>query len=257
MVSVRGSFEYADGLTPGQSKDGGLHHNLYDEEMHLVGHATFVPDDPHHQEYSFTDPLSPCAHECHCGAQPEEPERLDVEEVLALLVMLVTFVQWSAPRLKRWWDGQARPFVESTRGKFARTPKSDNKDETAEPLVPTGSDSWETSGEGDTGRGEDRVSMDSEWGSARRGAALMRRLFSEEQLRVLRGERIEESDSSSESGALVRRTPQQIRDDVRLMLEENPSLLTKESQFELMRILARVRAVPGLRSIERRRYRGR
>ncbi|MCX5401259.1 hypothetical protein [Streptomyces sp. NBC_00102] len=257
MVSIRGNFEYADGLTPGQSKEGGIHHNLYDEEMRLVGHATFVPDGPEHQEYSFVEPPSPCAHECHCGAQPEEPERLDLEEVLALLVLLVTFVQWSAPRLKRWWDGRARPFVESTRGKFARTPNTDNKDETAEPLVSTGSESPEASWEGDAARGEDRRSMCSEEAPARRAAALMRRLFSEEQLRVLRGDRIGASDGSSESGVLVRPTPQQIRDNVRLMLEENPSLLNKESQSELVRILRRVRSVPGLRSIERRSDRGR
>src|SRR4051812_32712156 len=44
MARIPGYFEYDDDLTPGQSKDGGLHHNLY-AQGRLAGHGHFVPDE--------------------------------------------------------------------------------------------------------------------------------------------------------------------------------------------------------------------
>ncbi|GAB2460322.1 hypothetical protein GCM10027162_64690 [Streptomyces incanus] len=92
--------------------------------------------------------------------------------------------------------------------------------------------------------------MGSEEASARFAAALMARLFSDEQMEILRNARIESEGGSPELSAVEQLTLQQVVDNVRLMLEVNPSLLTRESLAELGKVLARIQAVDGAHSIE-------
>ncbi len=43
--SINGRYVYDDDdLTPGKKKEGGLHHNLFDRDGKLKGHARFIPD---------------------------------------------------------------------------------------------------------------------------------------------------------------------------------------------------------------------
>ncbi|MFJ4337916.1 hypothetical protein [Streptomyces sp. NPDC088915] len=254
MVSIRGSFEYPDGLTPGQSKDGGLHQNLYDDEGSLAGHGRFIPGD----EDSSTGPSSYffVADECHCDSHSKAEKRWEFEEIVEALVILIRFVEWSAPRLKRWWNGQALPFVKSARGRLSRARKSDGPDEAGESVTLIDAEPSGNSKETGVVLEEDRVSMSGEEASARFAAALLAKLFSEEQLRVLRHARIDDEGALPRSGAVEKLTNQQIRENVRSALEANPSLLTKESLGELGKFLARIQAVGLMRSIGKRADRG-
>ncbi|OEJ21557.1 hypothetical protein AS594_39165 [Streptomyces agglomeratus] len=92
--------------------------------------------------------------------------------------------------------------------------------------------------------------MGSEEASVRFAAALMARLFSDEQMGILRNARIEGEGGSLELSAVEELVLQQVKDNVRLMLEANPSLLTRESLTELERILVEIQGVGGVNSIE-------
>ncbi|CAM5397833.1 putative protein OS=Streptomyces pilosus OX=28893 GN=GCM10010280_38880 PE=4 SV=1 [Streptomyces pilosus] len=251
MAKIRGTYEYPDDLTPGQAKDGGLHHNLYDDG-HLVGHAKFIPDDDV-EEYSSSDlpPFNPHEPDCNCEANSRSRERLEPEEVLEALVTLVKAVEWAAPRVRRWWSNQALPLVKSVRNKLARSRGAHD------PSAPPASATWvrpaptEAPQEASAEREDHRVGMSSEEAAARLSAAIMARLFSDEQVRILRDARIEGDATSLELSEGPKPTPQQIRESVRLTLEENRSLLTKETVAELEKHLASLQVSSGARAIEK------
>lgn len=258
MARVRGYFEYPDGMTPGQAKDGGLHQNLYDKEKRLSGHATFIPDEEDDEddegEYDWpTGPSAPFAgasgHEGESDSRSRE--RMDPEEMIEALVTLIKFAEWTAPRLRRWWKGQALPFVKSTRARLARTRKDGSSDAPEESATRVGSVPSESARDAMADPEEDRVSMSSEEASARFAAALMARLFSDEQMRILRNARIESEDGSPEASAVEELATRRIREHVRLMLEENPSLLTGESLAHIGKVLESIRVVGGEYSLER------
>ncbi|MGI8333686.1 hypothetical protein ACRYCC_27365 [Actinomadura scrupuli] len=253
MASVSGRFEYPDKLTPGQSKDGGLHHNLYDSQGRLVSHGRFIPDDENEEDSPTESPsLFSDTNECECESDSRARERLEPEEIIEILVILIKASERAAPHLKRWWNDQALPFVKSTRNRLARTRQDNSPDTPSESATLIESVPSEPSQEAIAELEEDRVSMSSEEASARFAAALMARLFSDEQLRILRNARIENENDSLELSTFEKLTPQQIGDNIRLILETNPSLLTEESLAELGKIFARIQADGGLHSIEKR-----
>ncbi|MER5773370.1 hypothetical protein ABT144_03545 [Streptomyces sp. NPDC002039] len=251
MASVSGRFEYPDGLTPGQSKDGGLHHNLYDGEGRLVGHGTFIPDGEGEEDSTAEPPpLFVGASGRDCDSDSRSRERLEPEEIAEALIILIKFAAWTAPRLNRWWKDQALPFAKSTRKRFSRTRKDGSSGAPDESVTLIGSAPPGRSREV-IAELEDRVSMGSEEASARFAAALMARLFSDDQMEILRHARIEGEGGSLELSAADELALQQVKDNVRLILEENPSLLTKESLAELGRILVEIQGTGGVNSIER------
>ncbi|WP_144316985.1 hypothetical protein [Streptomyces sp. sk226] len=253
MASVRGRFEYSDGLTPGRSKDGGLHHNLYDDQGDLVGHGKFIPDGEGEGEGDSAvepPPISVGESGCGCESDSRSRERLDPEEVAEALIMLIKFATWTAPRLKVWWKEQALPFAKSTRSRFSRTRKDVSSDVSEESVTVVGSTPAESSREVIAELEEDRVSMDGEEASVRFAAALVAKLFSDEQMEILRNARIEGEGGSLELSAVEQLTLQQVMGNVGLILEANPSLVTRETLAELGKLLARTKAVEGVRSIE-------
>lgn len=251
MASIRGRFEYPDGLTPGQSKDGGLHHNLYDDQGDLVGHGKFIPDDEGDGDSTVEPPpVFFGESECGCESDSRSRERLEPEEIAEALIILIKFAAWTTPRLKRWWKDQALPFAKSTRSRFSRTRKDGSSDASDESATLIESAPPGPSREVIAELEEDRVSMSSEEASARFAAALLAKLFSDEQMGILRNARIEGEGGSLELSAVEQVTLQQVVDNARLILEANPSLLTRETLTELGKVLARAQAVGGVRSIE-------
>ncbi|MGW3926735.1 hypothetical protein ACWECC_01330 [Streptomyces microflavus] len=244
MASIKGRFEYPDDLTPGHSKDGGLHHNLYNGQKNLVGHAKFIPDDEN-EEDAATEPspvfLNTNKYDCESDSQAQ---RLGPEEIVEAMIILIKFAEWTAPRLKKLWNDQALPFIKSTHNRFTQTRKADSPDTPSESATLFESTSPDSSQEAIAKLEEDRVSMSSEEASARFSAALMARIFSDEQVRILRSARIEDEGDSLELRTLEKPTRQQIAENARLMLEENPSLLTRESLAELGKILAIIQSRP-------------
>jgi hypothetical protein len=280
MVRVRGSYEYPEGMTPGQAKDGGLHQNLY-EDGRLSGHAKFIPDadqddDEEDEFYGGGSRYAGQGHgahasgadgcTCHCAAH--EQERVNVEELIELLVILVTFAEWSAPRLKKWWINQARPFVQSTRSRLARPRPKRRREEEREQDLDQGQGRQQEQG-ADLVE-EPVVVMDGDEASERFAAALLARLFSEEQMRILSRAWIRDGSSGGDgrgdavgptapaSAELERLTPQQIGDNVRAILHENPALLTRDSLSELGRNFSKIKALGArMHAVERRTARKR
>ncbi|MER6077040.1 hypothetical protein [Streptomyces sp. NPDC001833] len=238
MASRRGRLEYSDDLTPGQSKDGGLHQNLYDSQGRLVGHATFIPDDEDGDDDSLTDPppvfFDANTHE----PDPQTKERLELEELLEAVVLLVRVIkaaEKAAPHLKRWWNDQALPLMKSTRNKLARTRKAGRQATPTESTTSSGPAPTETSQDVTDAHEKHRSSMSSTEARERFTAALIARLFSEEQLMILRNSRIE--NDPLELGATETLTLQQAEDRIKLALEKNPSLLNEDKLTELGKAL--------------------
>jgi hypothetical protein len=252
MASVNGRFEYPDDLTPGQSKKGGLHQNLYDKQGNLVGHGNFIPDKggdaPSKTE---TPPLFFEPSECDCESHSQSQERLDPEEIVEALILLINFAAWSAPRLERFWKHQVLPLAKSTRRKFSRARKDENPDASSKLRTLVDPAPPEPSPEVTSELAETPVDMSSEEAAARLAAALIARIFSDEQMRILRNSRIEAADSQVRMGAVDQHTFQQAVEKLRSQLEVNPSLLTRESLADLRKSLAKIQSRGGPPSIER------
>jgi hypothetical protein len=224
MTSIRGRYEYPDDLTPGQSKDGGLHQNLYDSQGRLVDHGTFFPDDENETVTNSPPVIVNITNEYASDSQAEEPSG---EALLAALILLSAIA--AAPHIKSWWNNQAFPFIKSAWKRFAGTREADSQVAAVElatfiesaPVMAVDAPP-ESSQEMIVALKEYRSSMSSAEARERFVAALMARLFSEEQMRLLRNARIEDLELKSAMEAL---TPKQIGDSIRLMLETNPSLL--------------------------------
>ncbi|MFC8537144.1 hypothetical protein ACFUJY_24950 [Streptomyces sp. NPDC057249] len=245
MVSVRGRFEYPDGLTPGQSKEGGLHHNLYDAQGNLVGHGTFVPDEEGDEAPADTPPpLFFGPDECSCEQDTRSRERVDPEEVAAALILLIRGAAWAAPRVRRWWQEHLLPAARTTRARLSRS-RGQGGD------AGDSGDAVEVDQGGVSGE-EDRSSMSGEEASARLAAALMARLFSDEQMEILRRARIAGADGSSDPSAVEQAVFQQVVHEFTAMVEANPALFGKGSLAELGKGVAMLRADggTGMRAIE-------
>jgi hypothetical protein len=240
MTSIRGRYEYSDGLTPGQSKDGGLHQNLYNDEGHLVDHARFIPDDEDEVDSLTNSPPILFDVTNEYASDPREDELPGPKELLGALVLIgaIVAVGEAAPHLKRWWKNQALPFIKPTWKRLVGTREADSQAATAElsnsiePAYAMMVDTLQGSSQEAVAELEDyRASMSSAEARERFVAALIARLlsedarlFSEEQIRVLRNARIEDLDSKS---AMETLTPEQVGDGIRLLLEAKPMLLNE------------------------------
>ncbi|MEV7807426.1 hypothetical protein AB0O28_31215 [Microbispora sp. NPDC088329] len=237
---IRGYYEYPDGLTPGLSKDGGIHQNLYDDQGRLTDHGTFFPDDENRGDPPpvFVN----VTNEYTSDSQATDP--LEVEALLGALVLLgaIVALKKAEPYVKRWWNDQALPTLKSTWNRLARTRMADSRATTAELSTLAGPAPADSSREVLGELEECRASMSSAEARERFVAALTARLFSEEQIKMLCNARIGDDDGSSElNSTMGMLTPKQIGDGIALMLEANPSLLDEATLTELGRILGRSR----------------
>lgn len=158
---------------------------------------------------------------------------------LAVLVVVVA-AKKAAPHLRRWWSGQAIPFLEGwsrglLKGRRAKGPVVAAQGSTLARAAPT-----ESSQEAAVALEEYRASMSSAEARERFVAALVARLFSEGQLQVLRNSRIEDEASVLElASALETLTPDQLGESLTLILEANPSWPDKEMLAEIGSTLGR------------------
>lgn len=100
MVEIRGRYVYDDAsLTPGASKDGGLHQNLFDQDGHLAANARFIPDAPEDDDLydlTFEEPVPITS-----ADDADEAESLVAE--LAALAALYVGRRYVAPWARRRW----------------------------------------------------------------------------------------------------------------------------------------------------------
>lgn len=168
-----------------------------------------------------------------------DPEAADLLGALVILGVIVA-AQKAAPHLKRWWNESAVPLARRARKRLSRDGRSADQAIAAEPFTLVASAPTDSSQDVFVALDEYRATMSSAEARERFVAALVARLFSEEQLRVLRNARIEDDGPGLELVSAVETlTPQQLGESLRLMLEANPSWPDEETLAELEKILAR------------------
>lgn len=179
-------------------------------------------------------------HESQARAQ----ERRENAEFLAELLVQIGLglAEKAAPHVRKWWDEQALPAVKAKWSSVARSRTSDRRAVAAEDLQ-----------EVVTVPGDQRTTMSGAEARKRFAAALMARMYSDGQLRLVRNARVvdEGEDGPVELGATDDLTPQRIAEHVALMLEANPSLLGEDALAELGKLVAKIRAAVGYVPIPR------
>lgn len=168
-----------------------------------------------------------------------DPQAADLLGALAILGVIVA-AQKAAPHLKRWWNESALPLARRTRKRLSRDRRSEDQAIVGDPFTLVASAPTDSSQDVFVALDEYRASMSSAEARERFVAALVARLFSEEQLRVLRNARIEDDGPGLELVSAVETlTPQQLGESLTLMLEANPSWPDEETLAELEKVLAR------------------
>lgn len=241
MPRIPGYFEYDDGLTPGRSKDGGIHHNLYDQG-HLKGHAKFFPSDV--EESPESPPVYVFVNnEVHSDPRARELSPREKELIDLALLLLKVAVKKAEPIVKEWWNDQGRPALKSTWNKIAGSRGARSQATAAEVSTVISPVPASPSQEAAAVPKEDRVTLTSTEAWDLFVAALRARHFSEEALEVLPSARIVDGNGNLElTSAMENLSPQQIQDAIQLMLEMNPSPLSDDTMAELRKILERTRA---------------
>lgn len=109
MPKIEGYFEYDDGLTPGRSKDGSIHHNLYDRGR-LAGHGRFIPNEEPPPSEDYADE----------GEATGDDESDPMAELIAYAGLFGGIAAWklSKPHLQEYWDNRGREGVRSAREKI-------------------------------------------------------------------------------------------------------------------------------------------
>ncbi|MFK3981385.1 hypothetical protein ACI2K4_13530 [Micromonospora sp. NPDC050397] len=241
MTSIRGRFEHPDELTPGMSKAGGLHQNLYNSDGKLVDHGTFIPDGdsavsgsagPTKESSEFKDLVKALAMEATMRAAvaaAPHVERWLVQRALPAAKTALT--QQAVPAVKSAWNNQALPAMRSTwnlvswkqtsRGAIApeSTPEAD-------PIRVTATVGEEPSRELVAALESFSAGTSDVDARERFVAALMAqllsedgRLFNEVQARVLRNAGAENLEMASALG------PEQVGESIKRILEEDPALI--------------------------------
>ncbi|CAL9466081.1 hypothetical protein SUDANB21_04181 [Streptomyces sp. enrichment culture] len=201
-----------------------------DPQTKKLGHAEIFLKDENEADLS-TEPPPIFIHVGGDRPEPQPKERVEVENVLNALVALHEIIKAAdkaAPYLKRWWSEQALPFMKSTRKRFMRTGKAAVQAAQDESAALIESTPAETSQEVIAALEKYRASMSSAEAQQLFTAALISRLLSEEQMRVLRNAQMEDENGSLDLRVLGTLTPQQVDDSIKLILETSPSLLDGE-----------------------------
>lgn len=108
MVEIRGTYVYDDALlTPGRSKDGGLHQNLFDADGNLTASARFIPDAP--------EPSTDLASLDEVGIASLSRSDVTESDALGELVVLVALsfgVRYALPWAGRAWKTARKAITE-------------------------------------------------------------------------------------------------------------------------------------------------
>ena len=189
-------------------------------------------------------------------SEAREQERRENAEFLAEVLVQIglRLAEKAAPHVGKWWYEQALPVVKakwndqalpSVKAKWSSVARSRTSDRRAEVA--------EDPQEVVTTSGDQRMTMSGAEARKRFNAAVMARIYSDGQLRLVRNARIvdEPEHGPVELGATDDLTPQRIGESVALMLEVNPSLLDGDALAELGKLVAKIRADGGYVPIPR------
>jgi hypothetical protein len=225
--------EWEDGAELSQSrKKPGDYSPLTRDGDNNLGHATLreVDEDEAAMQTVFA----------FVSDEREGTDELSDEQALAALAVLGVIVaaRIAAPRVKQWWNERSLPFLKATRMKFLRTRAPGGELLETESSIVTGTGSAQTSSDVFPALQEYRARMSSAEARDRLIAALVARLFSEEQLNALHNAQIEDDYGTLElASAMENLTPQKLTESITAMLEANPSWPNDETLAELGKVL--------------------
>jgi|GEM_PF-4042884 len=143
MPRIHGHYEWDDeDLRPGNSKDGGLHQNLFDDEGRLKSSARFIPDDesePKSEPIDATSSPGPWGDDSWASSEPVDEETLRrwadedrrrseeraelIRRVSEVVIPLIDVgLEKAKPHVQKFWAEKARPtFHKITRRRQAPT----------------------------------------------------------------------------------------------------------------------------------------
>ncbi|MGW1620109.1 hypothetical protein [Streptomyces sp. NPDC002172] len=243
-VSIPGRLEYPEGMTPGKTKKGGLHQNLYDSQGRLTGHGDFIPD-----AENEADPLT--GNEYRSASRTNERDEFAevIREVVreAILDFLGRAIDHAVvatkPHVERWWEDQALPAIKSRwkkmprRNRTVETRETDSQPAATEASTVIEATVVDSPHEVVAALDGHKANMNSTEARVRLLLALITRAFSEEQVRIVSNAHIEDDDDFAEPQRTVDElTSQQVANIIK-MLEANPLFFNDETLAELGRIL--------------------
>ncbi|MGW0435022.1 hypothetical protein ACWDV4_21090 [Micromonospora sp. NPDC003197] len=168
-------------------------------------------------------------------------ERSELEQMLRGLAFSLALyaLERARPHVARLMTEQVLPAVKSGLVRALSRRKSDDVlDAVVEPPVRVVLEPADAAQEVSAVIKSYQAGMSREEARQRIVAALAARLFSDEQLRILRNARIEdEGDGPKVDGSAVVLTEQQLRDSIKLIFEATPSLLEERELVQLRKIL--------------------
>lgn len=271
MGQQRGTYYWDDdSLSPGNRSDGGWSQNLFDDDGNLRAHARFVPDpDPNSDDdYAYSpygDPPMFMSSETRRESEDEDDSPIIdlLAEVLAqTLVQLIedaaaTGFAYAAPRVKKWAEETALPFIAdklgNVKGKLdgIRVPwgkKRDQEsaaDETVDGIVVSDEpfEAIEPSNSHATPEPlqieAKRQKMSNAEAQARLVAAAAAQRFAMEQARLVSQSDIVGAADVNEVMQQIAEHPQEMLDTLIKQLALNPRLLEDGSLAQLASILDR------------------
>ena len=205
--------EYEDDAELSQShKSPGDYSPLTRDPDRKLGHVTLSDADEY--EWGSVDGWLP-----RSDVEDADEPQWSEEDLEALAVLISAVVLAARPHVERWWKEHALPAIkatnESVRKRFARSRKTGRESTEAEVVTSV-----------NVAPSESHLVMSRDEAEQRLLAALVARAFSDEQLRVLLGARIEDVDGHVGFRSLLEQfTPEQVEGHVNLMLEANPAFL--------------------------------
>jgi hypothetical protein len=235
MPKKKMMVEWDDGADLSQSrKKPGNYSPLTRDGDNNLGHVVLSDVDDDEDEDDWESDPEPTD-----DTDESEPQAEDLLVALAVLGVIVAAGK-AAPYLKRWWTDRAVPFLKKSRKRLSKDRRAGDQVSVEEYFMLPHAASKKSSQEVFAALDEYRASMSSAEARERFVAALVARLFSEEQLRVLRNARIEDDRAAlGLASAMETLTPQQLGKSITLMLEAHPSWPDEETLAELERILER------------------
>lgn len=234
---VKGTYKFRKGSTPDQSRENpdAWRGTLRDDEGHLSGHAEFIPGEDEDADDWDREPVYIYVSE---DEHSRERGRTEMEELLGNLVILGVLVAFekAKPHVKIWLTDKAMPAVKSAWRRLARRRETPSGAAVIEASAMVDDPSTDA-GDVEAALEAYKASMSSAEARDRFVAALVARMFSDEQLRILRDSRIDDGDSHGLQRASDVVTAEQVGESITLMLQANPSLLNDETLAELGKIL--------------------
>ncbi|WP_314128974.1 hypothetical protein [Schaalia odontolytica] len=258
MGQQRGTYYWDDdSLSPGNRSDGGWSQNLFDDDGNLRGHARFVPDpesfDDGDCSYSpYDDPPMFMSSETRWESDDEyDTEASDdaadqLAEALIILIgaAAIAGVTYAAPRIKKWAEGTAFPFIKGTLSKVPlpwgkkqdKDPAPEGTDATSSPLATIGHGGAQATHTPLQIEAK-RQKMSNAEAQARLMAAAAAQLFAEEQTRLVSRSDIVDAADVDELRAQIAMHPREKLETLLQHLARNPRLLEDGSLAQLASIL--------------------